>query len=61
MEYKSKDTNYESVSPGTMGVAQKISSSYATESVESVKSDEENSGLVFLAKNDVIACGHNQY
>lgn len=57
MEYEIKNL-YESVSPGTMGVAQKISAGYQLDkSAES----KETSKLVFLAKNEVISCGHNQY
>ncbi len=53
MEYQIKDTSYETISPGTMGVAQKISSNHF--------SGKEDSELVFLTKNEIIPCGQNQY
>ena len=53
MEYKAKGIGYEAISPGTMGVAQKISSGH--------RSLKEDSSLVFLTENHVISCGQNQY
>ena len=53
MEYKIRERAYELISPGTISISQKISSSD--------ESGEETSKLVFLAKNEVIPCSHNQY
>lgn len=53
------DTCYKPISPGTMGVAQKISSSYRSAEVEEL--GNESSRLVLLTKNDIMACGHNQF
>ena len=58
MEYEVQEA-YEKISPGTMGVAQKISSDY--NSAEILESGEETSKLVFLVKNEVRVCEHNQY
>jgi len=52
MEYKTEETGYVVISPGTAGVAQKISS---------IRPGEETSELVFLSMNNVMSCGHNQY
>ncbi len=54
MEYKTRNVDSVAISPGTIGVAQKISSG-------NTRFSEENRNLVFLAKNDIITCGHNQY
>jgi len=59
MGYKTTDTCYKPISPGTMGVAQKISSSYRSAEVEEL--GNESSRLVLLTKNDIMACGHNQF
>ena len=59
MEDKTKRTAYEPIFPGTIGVAQRISSSY--NSAEISEFGEETSKLVFLAKNEVMTCGQNQY
>jgi len=58
MKYKLKSTGYEAISPGTVGVSQRISSSYK---IDATSFDGETSGLVFLAENDVMTCGQNQY
>jgi len=58
MEYKFKEAKYEAISPGTIGVAQKISSE---DRAGEALADVETSKLVFLAKNDLITCGQNQY
>lgn len=57
MEYKTLD--YEEVTPGTAGVAQKISSGYKGK--KPGKEINETSKLVFLMKNEVMTCSHNQY
>ena len=54
MEYKINDTSYEGISPGTIGVAQKISSDYEF-------SEIPRSGLCFLERNYVQPCSQNQY
>jgi hypothetical protein len=59
MEYQKKETSYKLISPGTIGVSQKISTGY--EVIENIESVEETSKLVFLTKNNVIPCGQNQY
>ena len=59
MTHKRKDTGYEAVSPGTMGVAQKVSVDY--ESRDAVESDGDDGGLVFLARNNIMPCGQNQF
>lgn len=53
MEYKSKRTSYEAISPGTIGVSQKISSSY--------RDISDGSKLVYLTKNEIMSCNQNQY
>ncbi len=57
MEYKIKGKVYEAISPGTVGVSQKISVDYEG----SEDSSDETSKLVFLSKNNVMSCGQNQY
>ena len=59
MEYEKIDTGYKPISPGTMCIAQKISSDYISAEVE--ESGEESSKLVFLTKNEVMACSQNQF
>ncbi len=59
MEYKTNNLEYVPISPGTVGVAQRISSGYEGKGNDGAI--EETSKLVFLMKNDVMACGHNQY
>lgn len=59
MEYKPNNLRYKPISPGTIGIAQKISASYEGE--ETNGAIDETSKLVFLTKNEIIACGHNQY
>ena len=59
MEYKKMDADYKPISPGTMGIAQKISSDYKSAELE--ESGEETSKLVFLTQNKVMACSQNQY
>ncbi len=59
MEYVVDDARYSSISPGTAGVAQRISSGYERKGIDLAV--EEVRKLVFLMKNDVIACGQNQY
>ena len=58
MDYKTKVKTYETISPGTIGISQKISSAYESGKVES---DKETSKLVFLARNHVLSCSQNQY
>lgn len=59
MEYKTDNFGYGPISPGTVGVAQRISSGYEGKGVGGAL--EETSKLVFLMKNNVMACRHNQY
>ncbi len=59
MVYKISNLRYESISPGTAGVAQRISSGYKDKGIDG--SIGETSKLVFLMKNDVMTCGQNQY
>ena len=55
---KTKSPGYDAISPGTIGVSQRTYVSYfGGENA----SEGKDSGLVFLAKNDVMACGQNQY
>jgi len=59
MEYTINNLGYESISPGTAGIAQRISSGYKGKGMDG--SVGETSKLVFLMKNDVMTCGQNQY
>ncbi|MBU4069402.1 MAG: hypothetical protein KJ646_00295 [Nanoarchaeota archaeon] len=59
MEYRINKFEYELISPGTVGVAQRISSGYEGKGIDGAI--EETSKLVFLMKNDVMACKQNQY
>ena len=59
MEYKTKDTGYEVISPGTIGVSQKISSDCEYRMAPEFK--KETGKLGFLAKNEVRTCTQNQY
>ena len=59
MEYKIKESGYKSISLGTIGIAQKIPSEYKFR--EESETGDETSKLVFLTKNEVMPCGHNQY
>ena len=59
MEYKSNHLGYKPISPGTVGVAQRISSGYEGKVMDDAI--EETSKLVFLMKNNIMPCGHNQY
>tara|TARA_Y100000034_G_scaffold31356_1_gene38362 strand:- start:828 stop:1004 length:177 start_codon:yes stop_codon:yes gene_type:complete len=58
MEYKTKDTSYDIISPGTAGVAQRIASKYEA---SKGKESEETSKLFTLMQNDIMACSQNQY
>ena len=49
---------YRQISPGTVGISQKISSDYE---LGDAKNIEETSKLVFLTRNKVMPCGQNQY
>ncbi|GEM_PF-6296634 len=55
---KTKGPCYDAISPGTIGVSQRIYASYF--SGESASGGDDG-GLVFLARNDVMSCGQNQY
>ena len=55
---KTKGMGYDAISPGTIGVSQRIYNSYLN---GENGSENEDSGLVFLTKNDVMTCGQNQY
>ena len=52
MKYKIQEMRYEPISPGTAGIAQRISSGYEGKSLNEVV--EETSKLVFLMKNELI-------
>lgn len=56
MEYEPKNNKY-GLTSGTIGVSQRVSPGYETEQPGEV----ETSKLVFLARNPVRTCGHNQY
>jgi hypothetical protein len=59
MEYKINEIGYNPIFPGTIGIAQKISSDYM--SAENEESESELSKLSFLVKNKVMECSHNQF
>ena len=55
MEYKLK---YDVVTPGTAGIAQRISSEYENSKGKGIK---ETSKLFALMRNEVMPCSQNQY
>ena len=58
MVNETRDMSYKAISPGTIGVSQRISMSYLS---GEIGSKDGASGLVFLTENDVMPCGQNQY
>jgi len=58
MEYKSTNTEEYLITPGTAGVAQRISSQEESSEEEGNK---EDSGLFALTRNNIMPCAHNQY
>lgn len=59
MKYRLNDIKSMQISPGTVGIAQRIFSDYEEKGI--IEDIEETSELVFLTKNDVLTCKHNQY
>lgn len=55
MEY---EVEYDFVTPGTAGIAQRISSGYEDSRKKGIK---ETSKLFALMRNEVMPCGQNQF
>ncbi|MBU2576149.1 MAG: hypothetical protein KKF50_00325 [Nanoarchaeota archaeon] len=55
---RTKNIGYSTISPGTIGVSQRIFEDYLR---GEAGFGNESGGLVYLTKNDIMPCGQNQY